>query len=133
MKTFLQPEAKIITYDIVPWDQISGTALQQNDFDAQLEQRVHDLTDESLQYTQIDTIEQADIIFVDAAKDFIVEKKLCSLFDKVRFKNPPIIIFDDIKMISMIELWRRIHYPKIDVTSFGHWSGTGIVEWRSLP
>jgi hypothetical protein len=27
----------------------------------------------------------------------------------------------------MVDLWRRIPYPKLDATSFGHWSGTGLV------
>ena len=28
----------------------------------------------------------------------------------------------------MTSLWRSINSPKIDATSFGHWSGTGIVD-----
>jgi hypothetical protein len=28
----------------------------------------------------------------------------------------------------MVNLWRRIDSPKIDLTSFGHWSGTGLVD-----
>ncbi|MGH7312141.1 MAG: hypothetical protein ACREJV_03130 [Candidatus Rokuibacteriota bacterium] len=30
---------------------------------------------------------------------------------------------------NMLAIWREIRMPKLDVTSFGHWSGTGLVEW----
>lgn len=131
MKTFLRPDASIITYDVIPWYKISDTSLQRSDFDTQLKQRVYDLAQNKVDEAEIDILKKADIIFVDANKDFIMERKFCALFDSISFNNPPIIIFDDIKMVSMIELWRRIPYPKIDVTSFGHWSGTGIVEWKN--
>jgi hypothetical protein len=32
-------------------------------------------------------------------------------------------------MMNMIGIWRGIRHPKLDLTSFGHWSGTGLVEW----
>lgn len=129
MKSRLEPEAKVITYDVLPWDQISESALDKSDFDSGLEQRVYDLAGKNVSGQEIEILKRADIIFVDAAKDRVMEKRFCSLFDRVEFEKTPIVIFDDIKMISMIELWRRIPYPKIDITSFGHWSGTGIVEW----
>ncbi len=28
----------------------------------------------------------------------------------------------------MIDIWRSIKSPKLDATSFSHWSGTGIVD-----
>ena len=28
----------------------------------------------------------------------------------------------------MIDLWVSIESPKLDVSSFGHWSGTGLVD-----
>lgn len=35
-------------------------------------------------------------------------------------------MFDDTKMIEMLELWRQLPLPKFDVTSLAHWSGTGL-------
>lgn len=131
MKYRMPPEGKIVTYDIVPWDKIPGTALKRSFFDGQLEQRIRDLTKINLPEEDAEILSRADIIFVDASKDFVTEKKICSLFDQILFNNFPLIIFDDIKMVAMIELWGRIPYPKIDLTSFGHWSGTGIVEWQN--
>jgi hypothetical protein len=37
-------------------------------------------------------------------------------------------MFDDTRLPSMLKFWRELDYPKLDFTSFGHWSGTGLVE-----
>jgi len=47
----------------------------------------------------------------------------------VRFAAPPLIIMDDIRVWNMLAIWRRIDRPKLDLTSFGHWTGTGLVDW----
>ena len=39
-----------------------------------------------------------------------------------------ILILDDIQFVNMIDFWRKIKSPKLDITSFGHFSGTGIVD-----
>jgi hypothetical protein len=39
-------------------------------------------------------------------------------------------MFDDTRVLNMIEIWRRLNRPKLDLTSFGHWSGTGLVDWN---
>jgi hypothetical protein len=33
--------------------------------------------------------------------------------------------------LNMIELWRNVQKPKLDLTSFGHWSGTGLIDWNA--
>jgi hypothetical protein len=38
--------------------------------------------------------------------------------------------FGDIRVLDMIENWRRLNRPKLGVTSFGHWSGTGLLDWN---
>ena len=40
-------------------------------------------------------------------------------------------LFDDIKELNMLGTWRAITRPKLDITSFGHWTGTGLVHWVS--
>jgi hypothetical protein len=30
----------------------------------------------------------------------------------------------------MLDIWYNLDKPKLDLTSFGHWSGTGLVEWN---
>jgi len=129
MKKFLPSDGRIITYDVIPWNDFSDTGLQKFDFDDQFEQRIKDLTIKEDRQSEINIFKQADLIFVDAAKDGKMEKIFCNFFDGVQFEKSPIVIFDDIKMLNMIKIWNNIEHPKIDLTSFGHWSGTGVVEW----
>ena len=131
LKKHLPFDSKIVTYDIIPWNEYPGSGLQKNDFDNRMEQRIVDLSNPVLADTQKDTIAKADIIFVDAAKDGQMEYFFCDFFDSISFEsNSPVILFDDIQMPVMLELWRSIKHPKLDITSFGHWSGTGLVLWK---
>jgi hypothetical protein len=41
-------------------------------------------------------------------------------------RNRVVLFFDDIRVPNMIAIWRSITRPKLDLTSFGHWSGTGL-------
>lgn len=122
---------KIITYDIIPWNNIKGTHLRKEDFDKHLEQRVVDFSKLDQIKTQEEVFRRANFIFVDMAKDGVSEKLVCDFLDSLNFnlKNGPYVIFDDIKFVSMLKFWREIKHPKMDITSLGHWSGTGIVHW----
>ena len=131
LKKFLPNNGKIITYDIVPWHEYPGSGLRENDFDRQLEQRVLDLSNPVLAQTQQNDLAQADMVFVDAAKDGQMEYFFCEFFERMAFvSRNPLFVFDDIRMPEMLALWRAIKHPKRDVTSFGHWSGTGLVLWK---
>lgn len=129
MKKYLPKNSKIITYDVIPWNKIENTGFSENDFDCMLEQKIVDISKRENYLLESNIISKADFIFVDAAKDGIMERLLCSFFDNTKFEKSPIILFDDIKFIEMIQIWGEIKHPKIDLTSFGHWSGTGIVSW----
>ena len=61
-------------------------------------------------------------------KDGKVEPALFDNFATIGLKEGAVLVLDDIRMLVMLPLWRRIALPKIDLTSFGHWSGTG---WSS--
>jgi hypothetical protein len=77
-----------------------------------------------------DSLSEADLIFVDGPKDGTTEGVFLSLLEKVPFRRSPIVVFGDIRLMSMVDVWRGIQRPKMDMTSFGHWSGTGLVDWR---
>lgn len=132
MKKFLPADGQIITYDITPWYEFKSPVLSDSDFDTRLEQRIMDLTDPVAAESQIEVFKKADFIFVDAAKDGVMEKLFCDFFDSIEFDKKPIVMFDDIRYIPMISIWRNIKHPKLDITSFGHWSGTGLVEWGQI-
>ena len=130
MKKFLPKGGKIVTYDVIPWQRYPKTGLKLEDFDMQLEQRVIDLSVPGQSASQIELLREADFIFVDAAKDGAMEQAFCDLFESITFTTPPIIFFDDIRFVTMLTIWRKIMRPKMDLTSFGHWSGTGVVDWQ---
>lgn len=131
LKKFLPKKGKIVTYDVIPWNQYPGSGLAKDDFDQHLEQRIVDLSNPVLAETQRDDLAKADIVFVDAAKDGLMEHFFCAFFESVKFAAPcPLFVFDDIRMPVMLELWRSIKHPKLDFTSLGHWSGTGLVLWK---
>lgn len=131
MKKYLPKSAKIFTFDIIPWREYPETGLKESDFDSQLEQKVQDLTIGQNTLLHYDLFKNADFIFIDAAKDGRTEQFFCNFFDSIKFNGNPIVVFDDIKFINMLKIWHSIRHPKLDITSFGHWSGTGIVDWNS--
>lgn len=130
MKKFLPQDGKIVTYDVIPWEKYPNSGLKPEDFDGRLEQRILDLSVLEQSASEVELLKQADFIFVDAAKDGAMEQAFCDLFESVPFTKPPIIFFDDIRFVTMVRIWRQIKHPKMDLTSFGHWSGTGVVDWQ---
>ena len=75
-------------------------------------------------------LESANFIFVDALKDGIQEKKILQKLEQIQLQKNCVVMFDDIRLWTMIKIWREIKRPKMDVTSFGHWSGTGLIDWN---
>ena len=64
-------------------------------------------------------------------KDGKQEELFLKNFKKLGLKDGTLLFFDDIRVWNMIKVWHEIDMPKIDITSFGHWSGSGIVEWKN--
>jgi len=120
---------RLVTYDIRPWQSYPDTVLQDVDFTGDgLSQIVGDLGELSFFQTQRELLMQADWIFIDATHDGLLEKKLLNLLATLPFPKAPFILFDDIRVWTMLRMWRDIEYPKLDLTSFGHWSGTGLIQ-----
>lgn len=130
MKPYLPPEGRIVTYDLIPWERCEGAGMTAEDFDGRLEQRVLDLTEPEAGRGEEGLFRQAEFLFVDAAKDGVMEERLVAWFDRMAWGAPPVVMFDDIRFVEMIPVWRNIRHPKLDITSFGHWSGSGLVDWR---
>jgi predicted O-methyltransferase YrrM len=130
LKKFLPASSKVVTFDIVPWAHYSDSVLRAEDFaDGGLTQIVADLTDINVVHQQAGLLRQADIVFMDAAKDGRMESVFMNNFTTVGLKEKALFVFDDIRLIQMVPLWRQLVFPKMDLTSFGHWSGTGLAFW----
>lgn len=130
MKKFLPQDGIIYTFDVIPWNQFTDTILIEKDFDAGLVQYTDDLTIPDKVSKHHTLLENADIVFMDALKDGKQEYLFLENFSRIRFKKKCLFIFDDIRLWNMLDIWYNMDKPKLDLTSFGHWSGTGLVEWN---
>lgn len=130
MKQYLPPGGTVYTFDVIPWTKFEDTILTEKDFDSGLVQFTDDLTlpDNVTKHQPI--LEEADIIFMDALKDGKQEYLFLENLSKIKFKKKCYFIFDDIRLWNMLDIWYNMDKPKLDLTSFGHWSGTGLVEWN---
>jgi predicted O-methyltransferase YrrM len=128
----LSPDARLVSFDIVPWSSLPNTLLRKDDFvPGRVEQIVADLGDLERAKCHADLLRNADIIFLDAAKDGSLERQLLANFEAIRLKPGALIVLDDVRVWNMLSTWRGIAHPKLDYTSFGHFTGTGLVDWTS--
>ncbi|WP_198243807.1 hypothetical protein [methane-oxidizing endosymbiont of Gigantopelta aegis] len=68
------------------------------------------------------------LFFCDGPKDGHFEYQFISYLTKLKPKKGRVLMLDDIRFKNMIDLWFSIDSPKLDMSSFGHWSGTGLVD-----
>jgi len=130
MKSALPEFGRIVTFDVVPWDRYPAALLNQQDFsDGRLEQRLDDLSTPAGWQANAELLRSADFILVDAAHTGVQERGFVRGFEEIGLANGPIVMFDDIRLWGMLSFWQEIERPKLDLTSFGHWSGTGLVDY----
>jgi len=129
MLDYSSPKDRVFTFDIASWETNQGTVLTQEDFDTRLTQYVEDLQELPVWEKHKELIRNADFIMCDGPKDGKFEQKIYNLLSTLDFPVKPRWLFlDDIRWASEMISWRSIESPKIDLTSFGHFSGTGLVN-----
>lgn len=122
-------QVKVSTFDIIPWDKLNVSShLIESDFDDTLTQIIGDLSQDDVFNKYKSLLDDADIIFMDAPKDDKFEYAMALKLNRLNNKEKKFLILDDIQLLNMIDFWRSIKSPKFDATSFGHFSGTGIVD-----
>ena len=121
---------RVSTFDVVDWDKITVPShFVKTDFESKnINQIIGNLSDDRIFEEYKSILNSAEIIFMDAPKDGIFEYKMLKQLAKLDFKENRLLVLDDIRFLNMIDLWRSIRSPKLDVSSFGHWSGTGLVD-----
>ena len=118
------------TFDVIPFADIPGSVLRPADFsDCRVIQVLDDVTRPEGFERHRSLLASADFLFIDALKDGEMEYRLLRQIEGLSFDRPPIVMWDDIRFWNMLRLWRMIDRPKLDLTSFGHFSGTGLVDW----
>lgn len=82
--------------------------------------------------TILSKIADSTVVYLDInTHDGSEELKIINKLEELKFKG--LLIIDDIKLNTVMEnVWNSVpkHLKKIDVTEFGHWSGTGIVVYN---
>jgi predicted O-methyltransferase YrrM len=123
---------RLATFDLVPWREEPDNVLTEADFtDGRLTQFTDDLSHPDGRAKHRELLESAELIFIDAAKDGEQERRFLAGFEEVAWRRPPIVVFDDVRQWNMLAIWREVRRPKLDLTSFGHWSGTGLVDFAA--
>ncbi|CAN5842751.1 hypothetical protein BH11PSE13_BH11PSE13_16640 [soil metagenome] len=129
----LRPDGRIVTFDLLPWNSFEQTWLEERDF---AEQRVSQVLADVSAPGGIEPyralFEAADFIFIDGPKDGATEARILNNLATLTLRRDPIIFFDDIRVMNMVGIWRRVARPKFDITSLGHWSGSGLIDWNGV-
>ncbi len=89
------------------------------------QQFVEDLSDSEVWEQRRLEIADADIIFIDGPHDGIFETAVWSKINSLHNVKEILLVFDDIRLSSMVDFWTGLPVPKLDVTFIGHQSGTG--------
>ena len=126
------PEARVTTFDIVAWDEWPTTYLTESDFvsnGGRLMQYLENLQSEDTFNKHKQLLNDADFIMCDGPKDGVFERSFLTKLSSISFTHKRRFLFlDDIRFRSEMALWRQIQSPKVDLTSFGHFSGSGLVN-----
>lgn len=120
------PLGKVVTYDIVPWESFPDSLITPADLGGGLEQRLGDLSKSDYFERESETLKAAGLIFVDGPKDGSFERTFLDHLIPLLMGSGAVLMLDDIRLMNMVQLWRELPLPKLDITSFGHWSGTGL-------
>ena len=109
------PRAEVHSFDIVPWQEFD-THLRHGD---KFTQHLDDLSNDDVWERHASLLRRADLVLCDGPKDDRFERIVIP-------KLTGLVMVDDIRFENMHRVWRGVTHPKIDATSFGHWSGTGL-------
>jgi predicted O-methyltransferase YrrM len=126
----LPPEGRVVTFDVLPWAGIAQTLLREDDArSARLTPVTADLSQPAVFERHADLLRDADLLFIDGPKDGNFEYTMLSQLRACGLKEGTLLIFDDIRLWNMLGFWRELELPKLDLTGFGHFTGTGLAHW----
>ncbi len=128
----LPPGGHIFTVDIDPISSRNRPWLTDQDLaSGRVTQIISDMKAPQLFCKYQQELAEAELLFVDGPKDNFTEHAFLEQLARVPFRRSPIVMFDDIRVMNMLRTWRGITRPKMNLTSFGHWSGTGLIDWSA--
>lgn len=130
MLDFGDTSSSVHTFDLYDYLAFDWTVLKEEDFNSgRLKQHLVDLSCPEVFSSYVDLLKDADFIMLDGPKDDNFERAFLHLLKTVPFGSKQKWLFiDDIRFDNMQYLWRSIQSPKLDLSSFGHFSGSGLVN-----
>ena len=118
---------QVVTFDITPLREIQSSIPNLLERCSNIRQVIANLEDAMEWQAHTPMFGEADLVFVDGPKDGNFEGAVVPRI-LAEMKPGSIMVLDDIRFAAMSTLWRDgIAYPRIDLGSLGHFSGTGIV------
>jgi hypothetical protein len=113
----LQPSGTLATFDLLAWNGFADTWLAPSDFaGGRVRQVLHDISTPGGLEPHRALFESADLVFVDGPKDGITEANILANLGTLNLSRDVIVMFDDIRVVNMIDIWRRIGRPKMDLS-----------------
>jgi hypothetical protein len=111
------PNVKVITYNIE--DGIGKQTCSMYD-KTNIEPRIKNCLED------IDELVKCPFILLDTAHEGDFERQLITALKCSGYKG--VVMCDDIHLNrAMIDFWNWVPLKKLDVSEYGHWSGTGII------
>jgi hypothetical protein len=125
-----ESSSRVYTFDIEDYNSFDWTVLKESDFiEKKLTFVKEDLGDKKVFEKYAELFQEADFIMLDGPKNDVFEALFLSQLSQINLKRKPRWLFiDDIRFRNMQHLWRLIQSPKLDLSSFGHFSGSGLVN-----
>lgn len=114
----INPKNKVVSFDVSHNLDLS-----------QIPQNVTFLIDDvtKLQYREL--VLESKYILLDTYHDGTFEKVFYDYLKEINYKG--FLLLDDINLNQeMISFWNQIDLPKIDISSLGHITGTGVVTFN---
>lgn len=110
------PDINVVTYNICDQVQDNNSIKNKKNIDIRIKNCIDD----------IDILLQSPFIMLDVYHDGIFEKIVIEELIKHNYNG--IVLCDDIFLNKeMLDFWNWVPIPKMDITEYGHWSGTGLI------
>lgn len=110
---------QVITYDVCDWipDNLENSVKNKENVVCKITDCTNDM----------DTVTKSTFVVLDIdPHDGKGEREIIQSLKMNNFKG--VLFLDDINLNKdMKDFWNEIELPKFDLTSYGHWSGSGIV------
>jgi predicted O-methyltransferase YrrM len=117
----INPNKQICSYDIFNWLPSEEDGKTTAESKSNIKLYVGDYMND---FEEI--VKGTDLIMIDIDHSGVTEAEIMDILRKQGYKG--LVLLDDINLNDeMRKFWASIPEKKLDITSVGHWSGTGLV------